>query len=471
MDFQTLTNQRQNHAAWRLLSAAHAPMIASFLHGAFVVAGARAIPRPQLGLQLDDHLSRLHETADEILFPKSATAYLDDWASDERGWLRKFYPAGHEEAHYDLTPSSEMAIVWLDRLTPREFIGTEARFATALSLLQQIADGTQLDPRTRIAALKRRKAEIDGEIARVQSGRIDLMDAAAARERFLLADGIARDLVSDFRAVEQNFRTLDRRLREQIAAIDAGALVVPDLLGETDEGRSFRAFREQLMSTARQDALAELAHKMATLDSLCEFEPAARIQRNRDALMEAGEAAHQTLRRLSDQLRRNLDDQARLENRRIMHLMRDVEQRALALRGEIDDHAFMEIDETGPSLGLPMERPLFCPPFKAKITRHALEEDQSDFSIDALFSQEAVDPSRLSSNVRRALQTRKQVTLATLVEEYPIRHGLAELSAYINLATQGLHAAVDDERSEVISWIDESGCRREATLPLIIYTA
>lgn len=472
MDFQTLSNQRQNHAAWRLLSAAHAPMIASFLHAAFIAAGARAIARSPLASKLDDHLARLHAAAGDTLYPKSVTAYLDDWASDERGWLRKFYPDGEDEAHYDLTPSSEMAIDWLNGLAPRDFIGTGARLEIVFDQLQRIADSTQLDPRARVAALKRRKADIDAEIARVQAGRIDLMDPAEARERFLLADGIARGLLTDFRALEQNFRALDRRLREQIAAIDAaGVLPASDLLGETDEGRSFRAFRDQLISPSRQDDLAELAQKLAALDCLREFGPAAKMQRSRDALMEAGDAAQRTFKRLSDQLRRNVDDQARLESRRIMHLMRDIEHRALTMRGKIGDGAFMEIDETGPAIGLPMERTLFSPPFKPKITQHALDAQDADFCIDALFTQELVDTTRLLSNVRRALQTRRQVTLATLAAEYPIRHGLAELSAYVHLATHELQAAIDDDRTEVVAWTDESGCRREATLPLIIYTA
>ena len=42
--------------------------------------------------------------------------------------------------------------------------------------------------------------------------------------------------------------------------------------------------------------------------------------------------AQRTVARLSEQLRRYLDDQAWLENRRIMQLIRGVEQSALAVR-------------------------------------------------------------------------------------------------------------------------------------------
>jgi hypothetical protein len=68
-----------------LLLAGHAPMIASLPHQSFVAGNARVIARQQLASQLDDHLFQLHEAAGETLFPKAATAYLDDRASDQRG--------------------------------------------------------------------------------------------------------------------------------------------------------------------------------------------------------------------------------------------------------------------------------------------------------------------------------------------------------------------------------------------------
>ena len=36
---------------------------------------------------------------DPELFPREPVEYLDDWASPERGWLRKFYPVDSDEVH------------------------------------------------------------------------------------------------------------------------------------------------------------------------------------------------------------------------------------------------------------------------------------------------------------------------------------------------------------------------------------
>jgi hypothetical protein len=118
-----------------------------------------------------------------------------------------------------------------------------------------------------------------------------------------------------------------------------------------------------------------------------------------------------------------------------------------------------------------MERPLFRPPFKPRIRQATvLDAGQDEIPADPLFARAPVDPLSLASNVRQALQTRKQVSLAEVVAISPIRHGLAELAAYLELAAHDLHSAIDEERSEVIRWADQGGKVRQASMPLVIYT-
>lgn len=476
MQYETLAAQRRTHPGWRFLAADHAPMIASFLHGAFIAPNVRSVGREQLASQLDDFRFRLHEQAGEVLMPKASTAYLDDWTADQRGWLRKFYPAGAGEAHYDLTPATEQAIAWLAKLEQPSFIGLEARLSTMFTLLREISEGTELDPRARVALLKRRRGAIDAEIAEIQSGRLDLMEDALVRERFLRTAATARELLADFRAVDQNLRALDRQVREHIAttAGQKGEMLQAlfgqhDPIGESDEGRSLRAFWDILMNPGRQDELSALLDKAMMLPAVRALKPEPRLSRLHHELMDAGEATQHAAARLSAQLRRYLDDQSWLENRRIMQLIRDIEQRALAARGQVEERDFLAIDEPAPALGLPMDRALFSPPFKSRLTGPLGWDDDDASHADALYNQDHVDQVRLVSNIRRALQTRRQVSLGALTREHPVQQGLAELAAYMKLATHDMRAAIDDEQSETIAWTDELGRSRQATVPLIIY--
>jgi hypothetical protein len=84
--------------------------------------------------------------------------------------------------------------------------------------------------------------------------------------------------------------------------------------------------------------------------------------------LQAGEVVQRTIARLSEQLRRYLDDKAWLDNRRIMQLIREIEHCALAVRDLPPPGSFIELDAPAPDIELTMERPLFSPPLKPEIT-------------------------------------------------------------------------------------------------------
>ena len=265
LDYFTLDRLRRQHPAWRLLAADHAPLIAAFLQRAFIEPNERQLSRAELAARLEDLLYQLRETLGEQAFPKRAGDYLDDWARDDKGWLRKFYPPDSDEPHYDLTPATEKAIAWLDSLAGRAFVGTESRLLTVFELLRQMVEGAETDPAARIAELEKRKAAIDAEIARIEAGDLEVLDETALKDRFQQLGATARELLSDFREVEQNFRDLDHSVRERIALWDGakGELLEQffgerDAIADSDQGRSFRAFWDFLMSPSRQEELGEL---------------------------------------------------------------------------------------------------------------------------------------------------------------------------------------------------------------------
>ena len=132
------------------------------------------------------------------------------------------YPDGTEEPHYDATPAVEKALQWIQGLGEREFVGTESRLNVIFELLRQIAFGTEADPAQRLAELRRQRQELDEQIARVQAGELPMLDETAVRDRYQQFAGSARELLADFREVDENFRKLDRQLREKIAGWHGG---------------------------------------------------------------------------------------------------------------------------------------------------------------------------------------------------------------------------------------------------------
>lgn len=84
---------------------------------------------------------------------------------------------------------------------------------TVFDLLRRIIDGTELNPRSRIAELQRRKVAIDAEIAQINQGRLDIMEPTHIRERFLQMASTARELLSDFGAVDTTSAAWTARLK------------------------------------------------------------------------------------------------------------------------------------------------------------------------------------------------------------------------------------------------------------------
>jgi hypothetical protein len=227
------------------------------------------------------------------------------------------------------------------------------------------------------------------------------------------------------------------------------------------------------MSSRRQGELTDLLERVLKLPAVSELKPDARIRRVHYDWLDAGEHTQRTVAELSKQLRRFLDDQAWLENRRIMDILHGIEVKALALRESPPVGNAMTIFSIAADIELPMERPLYTPTTKPHILDIALEPDNSAVDTTALFSQVVIDKALLVTNVRQALQSRSQVTLAELCDMYPLQHGLAELIAYLHLSSDVFKSAVVDSMNDVISWRGESvngeACVKRAHVPRVIF--
>lgn len=475
LDRATSQKLREQHPAWRLLAATNAPFVVGFLHQSFVVPNLRSISRHDLALLLEDHLHDARAEGDLDL-PRGAEAYLDEWAGDGAGWLRKFYRPGSDEPEYDLTPATENAIRWVASLLERRVVGTQSRLLTVFRLLTEMLEGAESDPAARLAELQKRRDELNAEMEQIRRGEVPMMDDASIRERFQLMSDTARGILGDFRELEQSFRLLDRDVRQRIASWEGSrGQLLEEILGErdaiasSDQGVSFRAFWDFLMDPERQEELTVKLARVLELDAIRSRSPDVRFRRIHFDWLEAGEITQRTVARLSEQLRRYLDDRAWQENRRILELIRELEREALSLRGDPPRATVAEVDDLAPTVALPLERRLFSPPFVAQIQGSPLEEGEAEGDADALFDGIFVDPVRLRANVLGLLESTDQVSLLDVISAHPLEQGLAELVAYFAPAS-GLHTVVDENVREEVEWRDSRGVVRVAHVPLLLFT-
>jgi hypothetical protein len=81
-----------------------------------------------------------------------------------------------------------------------------------------------------------------------------------------------------------------------------------------------------------------------------------------------------------------------------------------------------------------------------------------------------VDKERIETNVWTLLQRKDQVSLSEIIDTFPLEQGLAELITYLSVASSDEGAVIDDTHRQTISWTDEEGYARQATLPLVIFS-
>ncbi|HET6291344.1 MAG TPA: DUF3375 domain-containing protein [Amycolatopsis sp.] len=475
MDFDELDFLRRNDPAWRLLRADNAPLVLGFLRKIFVDENVRSISATELISRLDDELYALDQRLGEGSFPKTAKAYLDDWAAPANSWLRKYYPAGSDEVHFDATPAVEKALTWVDSLRARSFVGTESRLNTIFELLRQMAYGAETDPDVRLADLHRRRSEIDIEINRVAQGDFSVLDASGQRDRYQQFAATARELLADFREVEANFRALDRELRARIAGWEGSkGQLLDEVVGnrstiaDSDQGRSFQTFYDFLLSHERQIELSDLLEKVQSLDVVGEPDP--RMRHIHYDWLDAAERTQATVRLLSEQLRRFLDDQVWLENRRVMDILHSIESSALKLREHPAPDLTSALDGTAPAIALPMERPLYTPKEKVSLDSGGIAAADEEVDASALFEQVYVDRERLSDIVRRALRDRGQIGLSEVLGRRPLEQGMAELVGYLSLGDPAFQVVFDETTREQVRWLDDTGVERVATIPRVTFT-
>ena len=156
-----------------------------------------------------------------------------------------------------------------------------------------------------------------------------MLDASGVRDRYQQFSATARELLADFREVEENFRKLDRQLREKIAGWHGGkGELLDDVLGSresiagSDQGKSLsrRSTISCCPRRARKScpACSDSVHELA---EIAESDP--RLRHIHYDWLDAAERTQATVRQLSEQLRRFLDDQVWFENRRVIDILRE----------------------------------------------------------------------------------------------------------------------------------------------------
>lgn len=477
MDHENIKYLKDYNPTVKLLRLDNAPLIISFLFQEFKKNNKIVISNTELKTSLSDYLYNLNHIYGDNTYPGTAQNYLDKWSND--GFLRKYYTSNSDEPAFELTPATEKALEWIKDLDKKEFVGTESRLLKIFDILKEIVYKSSDDPLKRLEELEKQKHEIEIEIEKIKSGNIEKLNETQIKERFFDVYETARKLLSDFREVEYNFRELARSVREKQvnSNLKKGKLLEDifkdqDFIWDTDQGRSFKAFWEFLMSQNKQDELDDLIKTVSNLPEIQNIKHDDFIERIEVNLIDAGDKVNKTNHQLIEQLRRYLDNKTYLENKRIVEIIREIKSFAIQIKDNPPKNKDFLLLDDSPRIELIMERPPFKVPNNPEIKNKELEEGHADsIDIDMLYRQLYINQEELKIKIRELLKFNSQITLKQITETYPIEKGLSEIITYFSIASKSNKSFINEEVIEnIIISNKETNKYFEIKIPQIIFS-
>lgn len=451
----------------RLLRAKSAPITISFLYQAFKADNQIAIPSFELTNRLADYIESLgEEDAFDIEITDSLTMarkYIDYWCSEDTRFLTR-YPDENGAPIHELTADTEKAFQWIESMQKRDFVGTESRFRHIYQQLEELLDNTSEDAHKRIKELERKKRAINLEIQQIKkTGIVNTYNDTQVKERFYNITKTARELLADFKEVEQNFKEITLNLYKKQTQqhstkgqILGYTLDATDELKNSDQGKSFYAFWQFLIADNKQDELIqmiELTHQLLkerAIECTDNF-----LKKIKIYLHHSGQKVIESNHLLADKLSRILIQRDLQERKHIRAILNEIKHLAVEKIGQFDgERNFITIEGTA-HIDMTMDRPLGKAPQIAHFNKQAQtigSQNYANANLGSLFNQFELNKKVLEKKIIQAFQHKKTISLQEVVQQFPIENGLAEIISYFAIASRSSKHQINTKIKEKITW-------------------
>lgn len=448
-----------DHPAVALLRSQNAAMVLGFLFHAFKAQHRITLPEGQIRALLDAYLEDRRQDAPED-YPMTSTQYLSIWCDEAHQFLRKYYADDSSEPNFELTSGAEKALLWMEQLQgSTEFVGTESRLESIFTGLDDILRNTTADVDIRIDQLLADAAKIQEEIDRIRAtGTVPVYTPVQVNERFAGLLAAARELLGDFRRVEENFKRISQQIAEQHTkpeftkgTILGNALDAEEALRKSEQGQSFYAFWTLLLATERRQKFQDSLHGVLALPQLNDrLKTSPLLQNLVSQLLDEGEKVLQSHQRMSTNLRRVLDTTRAMDRAKVQSIIKDIHALAVQLRPNPPTGNVWEVEEHADYFNA-MSRPLWVAP--QNINSVAQVENADDrITLDMLKEFSNLPHIRLvelRQNVEACLAESSTMTLENILDRHPPKYGMTEVLGYMIVALEDNKHFVGEEEQVI----------------------
>ena len=411
-------------------------------------------------------------------YEEKAKKYILNWTN--KGFLTN-YPDEQGEVHFELSAHSNKAMDWLANLKKEEFVGTESKFNNILNQLKELVEFTNEDTEKRIELLEEKKLEIEQQIQRIKTGEdIKVFEEFEILPRFNQINQSAKELLSDFKEVEDNFKDITKGIYRKHAD---GSLNKSDILEftfdaleglkESQQGKSFYAFWSFILNPELQSKWESLTlelYKTLEEKSIPINDPF--LKGMKKHLHYSGQKVYKANDKMADKLSRIIRESESSKSELTKRIIQDIKKNLVELNSKKPNSNISFELEDSQEINIPFERKLTFEQKEEIVYSEkpqiANEEITSSNHLSKLFSQSNIDKELLRKRIKNILKDNSQTTILDVIENYGgIEKGLPELFGYIGVSKEFKHIINTDKTQCVIFDIENN---KQITIPEIILT-
>lgn len=497
----------KNDAGFILLRSTSAHLIISFLYEIFRVSHKTVVSSDEIESKfaafLSEHLDEENEFAkdsetefenDDILslqkefdLQTRARKYINSWCSEEKQYLKRYYNQNRISV-VELSPSIERLFNYIENSVPKSFVGTDSRFQTILFQLRDLDQHVNANPETRIKELKNQKKKIEDEIQNIQkTGEVHTYSKVEIEERLAEISRSSRDLLSEFRQVEENFSVILKEIYKKQSEDSSSRGTILGYTLDTDkkmwaspQGQSFSSFWN-FISQDRDNEITNLTHDIAKNASETSATNDEFLLYLKRYLYDAGHKIIEQNRTLTDRLNRVLQQQISGEKQQITRLTSEIKKLMHDYTKKVSEEkinlsqeemlAFMKIGGK-PNVYFPQSRKPVLWEKETVFSKIEIKEQTFDpRNFSELFNQFYIDEKVLLAHIAdfKKATGENQFTLCELVKKFPIQKGLSELVAYFALAGKQSGITIQEEKQDEVVF-EKSDSLVKVKVPRLIFS-
>jgi hypothetical protein len=412
---------------------------------------------------LSHHNVSLEETESNTIdtFETKAKNTIRDWTN--KGFLTN-YRNENGDVFYELSPHTNKTINWIYSLEKKEFVGAESKFKDIFNKLKELVEYTNEDIEKRIEILEDKKLSIEQEIQQLKIGEdVKVFEEHEIIPRFQQLTFSAKELLSDFKEVEDNFKNITKDIyqkntdenttKNDILAFTFDAL---DDLKESYQGKSFYAFWRFLMDRNLQEEWNILTDELYL--TLAEKN----IQVNdtflkgmKNYLHTSGNKVYQANDKMAEKLSRIIRENDNSEKKLTKKVIQKIKNYLTEIsRAKTRPDLSIEVEVIN-KIDIPFDKRLTFEP-KEEVTYNKkpklAENDISQSNqLSKIFKENIIDKNLLRNRIKEILKSKSQTTLNEVIEHNGgIEKGLPELFGYFGIVKDFTHSFNPEKEQEIV---------------------